>query len=82
MPVMDGVEACELIVRRKIGVHPRAKVFFVTANAATEFETICRKAGASGFLPKPMTIRDVEQCFQKLQGMLEEESSAEGSVES
>mgnify|MGYP000382376738 CR=1 FL=1 len=65
MPVMDGVEACEIIMRRK-GGHPIATVAFVTAHASEEFKTKCLKAGASDFVSKPFNIRDIERCLQKL----------------
>jgi CheY-like chemotaxis protein len=66
MPVMDGVEACEIIMRRK-GGHPIATVAFVTAHASEQFKTECLKAGASDFVSKPFNIRDIERCLQKLQ---------------
>jgi CheY-like chemotaxis protein len=66
MPVMDGVEACEIILRRQ-GGHPIAPVAFVTANASEQFKAECLKAGASDFVSKPFNIRDIERCLQKLQ---------------
>jgi signal transduction histidine kinase/ActR/RegA family two-component response regulator len=65
MPLMDGVEACEIIMKRQ-GGHPKATVAFVTAHASVEFETECLKAGASDFISKPFNIRDLERCLQKL----------------
>jgi CheY-like chemotaxis protein len=65
MPVMDGVAACEIIVKRQ-GGHPKATVAFVTAHASGEFEKECFKAGASDFISKPFNIRDIERCLQKL----------------
>jgi signal transduction histidine kinase/CheY-like chemotaxis protein len=65
MPVMDGVAACEIIMKRK-GGHPKATVAFVTAHASGEFEKECLKAGASDFISKPFNIRDIESCLQKL----------------
>jgi CheY-like chemotaxis protein len=65
MPIMDGVAACEIIMKRE-GGHPRATVAFVTAHASEEFETECLKAGASDFITKPFNIRDIERCLQKL----------------
>jgi CheY-like chemotaxis protein len=66
MPVMDGVEACELIMKRQ-GGHPIATVAFVTAHVSEEFKAECLKAGASDFVSKPFNIRDIERCLQKLQ---------------
>ena len=65
MPVMGGVEACEIIAKRQ-GGHPKATVAFVTAHASEAFEEECRKAGASDFISKPFSIRDIERCLQKL----------------
>jgi CheY-like chemotaxis protein len=65
MPVMDGVAACEIIMKRQ-GGHPKATVAFVTAHASREFQTECLKAGAFDFVSKPFNIRDIERCLQKL----------------
>jgi two-component system sensor histidine kinase/response regulator len=65
MPVMDGIDACQLIASRKDG-HPKAKVVFVTAHASSLFEAECLKAGAVSYLTKPCTIHTVEDCLQKL----------------
>ena len=65
MPVMDGVEACQLICQRQDG-HPKAKIIFVTAHVSDEFEKDCFKSGASGFLPKPFNIRDIENSLLKM----------------
>jgi CheY-like chemotaxis protein len=65
MPLLDGVAACEIIMKRQ-GGHPKAKVAFVTAHASEQFETECLKVGASDFVTKPFNIRDIERCLQKL----------------
>jgi CheY-like chemotaxis protein len=65
MPLLDGVAACEIIMKRQ-GGHPKPTVAFVTAHASAEFETECLKAGASDFVTKPFNIRDIERCLQKL----------------
>jgi CheY-like chemotaxis protein len=65
MPVMDGVEACELIMKRQ-GGHPIATVAFVTAHTSEQFKKECLKAGASDFVCKPFNIRDIERCLKKL----------------
>ena len=67
MPVMGGVEACKLIHQRsEAGSHPRAAVIFVTAHAATAFESECVEAGGAGFVAKPCNIGDIEKCLQRL----------------
>jgi CheY-like chemotaxis protein len=65
MPVMDGLAACEIIMKRQ-GGRPKATVAFVTAHASGEFEKECFKAGASDFISKPFNVRDIERCLQKL----------------
>jgi CheY-like chemotaxis protein len=76
MPVMDGVAACEIIVKRQ-GGHPKATVAFVTAHASGEFEKECLKAGASDFISKPFNIRDIERCLQKLHAAQAQKPEAE-----
>ena len=66
MPIMDGIDACRLIVKRE-GGHPRARVIFVTAHVSTSFVAECERAGGSGFIPKPFNISQIEKCFQNLQ---------------
>lgn len=63
MPVMDGIRACRKISNRR-GGHPRPTIVFVTANASPSYEAECKKAGASGFLPKPFNFREIERLFQ------------------
>jgi CheY-like chemotaxis protein len=75
MPVMDGVAACEIIMKRQ-GGHPKATVAFVTAHASGEFEKECFKAGASDFISKPFHIRDIERCLQKLHAAQKPEDEA------
>eukprot|EP00980_Cylindrotheca_fusiformis_P016264 scaffold4829_cov129-Cylindrotheca_fusiformis.AAC.24 len=62
MPVMDGVEACNLIVERDKG----ANVIFVTAHALDEFKHKARAAGGVGFISKPFRIGDIEKVVSSL----------------
>jgi len=73
MPVMDGLEACQLILGRQergVSSHhhttPPPLVVFVTAQASTETEVACLNAGAAGFLPKPFNIREITKLLQRL----------------
>lgn len=66
MPEMDGLEACQQIVERREGDHDKPKVIFVTAHASADYETACRKAGGSDFIPKPVNLRVLESLFQRL----------------
>lgn len=64
MPVMDGIDACRLIVGRQ-GGHDHAAIIFVTAHVSDKFEAECYEAGAVGFLAKPCNIQSVEKCLKK-----------------
>jgi len=68
MPVMDGVEACKLIVDRhqQQGVEFPAKVVFCTAHVLDAFKIKCAEAGCSGFLSKPFRLQDVESFLESL----------------
>lgn len=65
MPVMDGLEACRIILNRT-GGHPVPKIVFVTAEVSTAFENECRANGAAGFLPKPFNVKAFKKCLQDL----------------
>ena len=71
MPVMDGIEACEVIQKRDDRPHPRAKVIFVTAHATTDYEDDCLEAGAIDFLTKPCNLESVSRCFENVMRKLE-----------
>ena len=47
--------------------HPPAKVVFVTANVSNTIQEECKRAGGVGFLPKPINLHGIEECFEKLQ---------------
>ena len=72
MPVMDGIEACREIMKRKGGGHIQPKVIFVTAHVSDAFETECRAAGGTDFLPKPFNIADIDNCLKRKVEMAEE----------
>ena len=63
MPVMDGLEACNII--RNSGLEKRPKVIFVTAHALGSYENECYRAGAAGFLSKPCDINSVKDVLTK-----------------
>ena len=63
MPVMDGIEACRLIVRRD---GKKAKVVFVTAHALDEFKHQAVAAGGTSFITKPFRIQDIENLLKSL----------------
>jgi CheY-like chemotaxis protein len=68
MPVMDGVEACRLIVNRH-GGHSSPIVVFVTAHAGLDYGLQCEKAGGRGFLSKPFNFDDIQKCFSRVCGI-------------
>ena len=63
MPVMDGIEACRLIMRRD---GKKAKVVFVTAHALDEFKHQAVAAGGTSFITKPFRIQDIENLLKSL----------------
>lgn len=64
MPVMDGLEACKIITKRRNG--PKQKVIFLTAYTSDEFEFQCAESGAVDYLTKPCTIGDVRAVLEKI----------------
>lgn len=68
MPVMDGLEACKLIVDRQQeqGAKFPAKVVFCTAHVLDSFKVKCEEAGGAGFLSKPFRLEDVKVSLESL----------------
>lgn len=62
MPVMDGMEACSLIVERD----KDAKVVFVTAHALDEFKAKAEAAGGISFISKPFRVQDIDKILAEL----------------
>jgi CheY-like chemotaxis protein len=67
MPVMDGTDACQRIVKRR-GAEARPKVVFVTANVSGGFESETTKAGGNGFISKPFNVHEIENSFKLMLG--------------
>ena len=63
MPVMDGVEACEVI--RSKGTNKETPVVFVTANVQSNEIARCEKAGGSGFISKPFNKAMIVEVFAR-----------------
>ena len=61
MPVMDGIEATQLILQQNDGASPRPKIVFVTANAMGSFEQQVKDIGASGFIAKPFSLEKMQK---------------------
>jgi CheY-like chemotaxis protein len=62
MPVMDGMEATNIIVARD----KDAKIIFVTAHALDEFKHKADAAGAVSFISKPFQVQDIERVLSEL----------------
>jgi len=65
MPVMDGCEATQQIVRRR-GSNSLPKVIFVTANVSEAFEEEASAAGGDGFISKPFGLGMIEKALSIL----------------
>ena len=67
MPLMDGLEStrkiCEMIENNLI---PKVDIIGLTANIATADEEICRSAGMSYYLKKPMKPKELLGVLQKI----------------
>ncbi|MHC1699720.1 MAG: PAS domain S-box protein [Humidesulfovibrio sp.] len=60
MPVMDGLEATRRLRAGEAGELNRfAPVLAMTAHALAAFREKCAEAGMSGFVPKPVSFRDL-----------------------
>ena len=68
MPVMDGVEACEVI--RTLALQHPPKIVALTANAFDEDRQRCLQAGMDGFLAKPVQFAELAQLIESLSSKL------------
>jgi two-component system, sensor histidine kinase and response regulator len=66
MPVMDGLEACQLIRQRYQHRKYGPKVAFVTAQVTGSLRSATVAAGAKSFLAKPFTLQGIKQCLEEL----------------
>jgi len=64
MPIMDGVDACKIIVKRDEENAP--KIIFVTAHALVEFREKALAAGAFDFITKPFKMEDIDNVLKLL----------------
>lgn len=62
MPVMDGMEACKIIMERD----PDTIIVFVTAHALDEFKVKAKAAGAKGFISKPFRVGDIDTVLKEI----------------
>lgn len=59
MPVMDGIEATKLI-RGSEREDNNIPIFAMTANTFASDRKRCQEAGMTGYIPKPVNIKDIE----------------------
>jgi len=74
MPVMDGHEAIRRIRKTEWGRD--LMIVALTANAIQGDEDKCLKAGANGYLSKPIRVKDVVNILQSLNADINKEAAA------
>src|SRR5436190_20302608 len=60
LPRIDGITATRQILKR----HPHVVVFMVSANEDPELGLMCLRAGASGFLPKTVSLETLPRAVR------------------
>ena len=59
MPVMDGLEACRRIRALEQGRKGHVCIYAMTAQASSESEQQCLKAGMDGHIAKPIEAEEL-----------------------
>ena len=62
MPVMDGVTATRLIRQSSRPDHD-IPIFAMTANTFASDRRSCREAGMTGYIPKPVSVKNIEEAL-------------------
>ena len=62
MPVMDGVTATKMIRQSSRADHD-IPVFAMTANTFANDRRSCRDAGMNGYIPKPVSVKDIDSAL-------------------
>jgi len=66
MPIMDGVETTKLIRSENDGAGAdKMPIIALTANVMKEMSEMYLEHGFSGYLPKPLEMRDLSHCLQE-----------------
>ena len=76
MPVMDGIEATEIIKQLEQGKH--VPIIAMTANVLNEDKEKCFQAGMEYFIPKPINISIIEDTIDRV---IESEKNNESVLE-
>ena len=66
MPVMDGVTATRLIRRSSRRDHD-IPIFAMTANTFASDRRSCREAGMTGYIPKPVSVKDIADALTEIE---------------
>lgn len=66
MPVMDGVTATKRIRASKRNDHD-IPIFAMTANTFASDRRSCREAGMTGYIPKPVSVKDIETVLTEIE---------------
>ncbi|MGI6355721.1 MAG: response regulator [Lentisphaeria bacterium] len=66
MPEMDGLEVTRMIRNPYTNVlNHDTPIIAVTAHAVDGYEDYCRQAGMNGYLPKPITMKQLRDVLQR-----------------
>ena len=65
MPVMDGVEATQIIRGLEGEYYKKLPIVALTANATTEARENFKKNGLNDFVAKPIQIKEICKCIRK-----------------
>ena len=65
MPVMDGVTATKRI-RASVREDHDIPIFAMTANTFASDRRSCREAGMNGYIPKPVSVKDIETALTEI----------------
>ena len=66
MPVMDGVTATKMIRASNRADHD-IPIFAMTANTFASDRRSCREAGMTGYIPKPVSVKDIENALTEIE---------------
>ena len=65
MPVMDGLEGTRQIRSINRPDH-NVPIFAMTANTFTADRDRCREAGMNGYIPKPVSVKDIQAALRQI----------------